>query len=85
LSVSDLAARRWSERESPNDHQPVAALQAVLRDIEAGKLSPRHIVIVAEYEEDGGSRTVYFQAGRETVCGQMGLLTRAVQMMGECE
>ncbi len=81
--IVDLSAKRWAANDDPNAHDAESAVHAFLRDVAAGKVAPRHVIVVAEYaNDDGGSSVAYFQAGRETESGQIGLLARALQIMG---
>lgn len=84
--VDDFAARRWQKVSDPNQHQPIDALKAVIRDIEAGDLKPHHVVIVwcaDDGEGDAAGTTGFYQGGKLSgYFGALGLLTRELQIMG---
>lgn len=85
--MSDFAAKRWEKKTSPNEHEPREALEACLRDIDSGKLDPKHIIVVyckkpENNEEDGA--TGFYQSGKmDGYFGSLGMLTRALQIMGD--
>lgn len=84
--VDEFTKRRWDVVQDPNKHKPVDALRVLADKIEAGEYNITHIVIAyteGDSDEDPDARTGFFQAGNETHFGSLGLLARAMQIMGE--
>lgn len=89
--VADLDAKRWSKNTQPSVHKPREALAAILRDIDAGNLDPFHVIVVyatrdPENPDDptDNGKTGFYQAGSaDGYFGAMGILTRALQIMGD--
>ena len=75
--VTDFRDARWNSRTMAKDHQPIEALEAVIRRISAGTLAPEHCVVVMHVPEGEDGRTVIFQAGSLSWLAQVGLLSRA--------
>jgi hypothetical protein len=82
--VVDLVARRWERRTEPNEHEPIEALRAAVRAIEAGEIDPDHIVVCYHVPEDP-PRTGWFQAGLQSELGAEGLVHRIAHMMAQTE
>lgn len=81
--VPSLDAKRWEKQTDPNAHKPTEALHAALRDIEAGNLKPKHIIVVYCTDEGEQGGTGYYQAGElNGYFAALGLLTRVTQIMG---
>lgn len=78
--VVNLEEKIWNKSTEPNLHKPIAALKAIVRDIETGKFNPSHVIIV--YKDN--ARVGYYQAGEaDGYLGTLGLLTRAIQIVSE--
>lgn len=80
--MDDVAQAAWRKRKDPNDHPPRRALDVALKDLEDGKLKPKHVIVVYCYEEEDGGGTGWYQSGTLDHYGALGLLTRAAQVMG---
>ncbi len=79
--MDDISAARWRRGRDPNEHKPIDALKEAIRQIEAGELAPKHIIVCFTDEDD---RFGWFQAGPESRFGQVGILyATAGEMIGE--
>lgn len=85
--VTELSSHLWKKCSDPDKHKPREALAAIMRDLDAGELGElQHIIVVySRKPDDGGERhTGYYQAGNiEGHYGSMGMLYRALALMGE--
>lgn len=80
--VKDLSEVRWEKIDTPAAHEPTAALNAAMRDIQ--DINPTHVIVVFGVDaEDGGSKTHYYQAGLYRHHAQQGLLQEAAMMIRE--
>lgn len=81
-SITELRAAR---SESPEDWTPRDALLSLLREIDSGKLKPRHMIICfsEEREEEDGLAIgdSWVQAGKANAHEQIGLLQSAIMGM----
>lgn len=78
----ELSQRRWATKTEPGDHKPIDAVRAILRDMESGDFEPNHVIIVYANNSDVEGATGYYQAGDAGYHGSLGILTRALQLMG---
>lgn len=78
VSMGELRASR---SDSPNDWEPRDVLVSLLRDLDSGKISPRHIVVCFSEEKDDGLADNWVQAGKANAHEQIGMLQSAVQSM----
>lgn len=81
--MDEVTERRWKTKTLPTDHKPIDAVRMFLRQLESGELNPNHVIIVYANNEDCEGATGFFQAGDAGFHGQLGILTRCLQIMGE--
>jgi hypothetical protein len=74
----EISARRWTNNTDTNAHKPIDALKAMVRDVEAGKHSPKHIIITF-VDEDG--TLGWYQAGSFDEWASVGMLHNAAHHM----
>jgi hypothetical protein len=80
----DLDAARWAREGPPSAFRPEDALRAALRAIEGGELAPRHVIVSIAYDAVGGrGGTHVLQSGSYDLHGQLGLVARTAQLLGE--
>lgn len=80
--MDEIGQRRWQQKTKPGDHKPIDAVRAILRDMESGEFNPNHIIIVYANNEDAEGATGYYQAGDAGYHGSLGIMQRAIQLMG---
>lgn len=79
----DFALARFDrEDRSPSNHTPEETVRAFLGAVASGRINPDHVIISYSQVQDGErGDSGYFQGGRLDYLGQMGLLTRVINLM----
>ncbi len=83
VSISEARGMRDS---SPGSWQPRDILIMLLREIDAGRLTPDHVMLgFGTVQPDGGAKTGFFQAGTLNSYGQMGLAAQMLDLVSHPE
>lgn len=79
----DIGAKRWDRAEFSHQVSPRDVLVGVLADIDAGRVSPDHLIVLMRCGSGPSGRVEYAHGGSADRVTQLGMLTRATWQFQE--